>query len=113
MPFGHASAWTPEGEDVNDLIKRVDDFENSKISVDKLGRMNSVLIATAHLIETSSKFDLSSVNLDLPQVVKANLNTMLPTYLKAIKLDGYSKEKKRKAFIIGNTGTCSVSLDHD
>ena len=88
-------------EDLVQIIKYVE--ENPCIDVKKLDRKSSVLIATAKIM-TESKMDLSKLQLELPDSVQSNIEVMLKPYLSALKLDGYQKAKKRKAFVIGNTG---------
>ena len=64
----------------------------------------SALIATASLIVRCDNFDISSVDLNLPEVVKPVLKKFLPPFINAFQVDGYQEKKKRKAFIVGNTG---------
>ena len=42
--------------------------------------------------------------LSLPDIVKMALQSTLRTYLEDIKIGGFEKRKKRKVFIVGNTG---------
>ena len=42
--------------------------------------------------------------LDLPSNVRTNLSDDLLPYLKAIQISGYESNKRRKVFVIGNTG---------
>ena len=42
--------------------------------------------------------------LELTDIVKLNLGQGILQYLQAIKLHGYESKKKRKMFVIGNTG---------
>ena len=61
-------------------------------------------------------------HMDLPEIVKENLDMNLIPYLRAIQLDGYETYKKRKMMIVGNTSKkiyihfessqCSISLQY-
>ena len=42
--------------------------------------------------------------LDLPDFIKRSLEQRLIPYIQAIKLYGYETNKRRKMFVVGNTG---------
>ena len=97
--------------DINnkDLITTIE-----KVQVDKIDEVTSgnykqelsAIIAAASLAVTpqSSNFtDLPTLNLDLPAAVKERPERMLKTYLQAGQAGGF-KERKRTAYIVGNTG---------
>jgi hypothetical protein len=46
----------------------------------------------------------TTLNLEIPEVVKLTLKQSLRPYLGSIMVDGYADKKKRKVFILGNTG---------
>ena len=82
-----------------------------KVQVDKIDEVTSgnykqelsAIIAAASLAVTpqSSNFTyLPALNLDLPAAVKERPERMLKAYLQA----GGFKERKRTAYIVGNTG---------
>ena len=77
--------------------------ETPRMDVSKLDRKSSVLIVAAKVM-TQSKLNITTLPLDIPRVVQNDLKVLLKPYLSAVKLDGYIKKKKRKAFVIGNTG---------
>lgn len=66
----------------------------------------SALISTAYMVvkPNPSDFNINEVILDLPSNVKSNLKDALLPYLKAVSSSGFEKWKRRKAFIVGNTG---------
>ena len=88
-------------EDLEQIIKEIE--ETPSVEVKKLDRKSSVLIATAKIM-TESDIDLSKLAIELPHSVQSDIKTRLMPYLSALKLDGYQNTKKRKAFVIGNTG---------
>ena len=65
----------------------------------------AAVIATAFVIISPATLDESSWNLDLPKDIKDNMKYRLLEYLRALAIDGYEKRRKRKVFIVGNTGT--------
>ena len=89
-------------EDLERIIKQLEE-EPPLVDVEKMDRKSSILIATAKLM-TKNDIDLSKLSLELPHPVKSDLKNRLKPYLSALQLDGYQKTKKRKAFVIGNTG---------
>ena len=89
-------------EDLERIIKQLEE-ETPLENVKKMDRKSSILIATAKLM-TKSDIDISNLKLDLPRFVQNDLEGTLDSYLNALQLDGYQKNKKRKAFVIGNTG---------
>ena len=92
------------GGDDPDLLKMIKHLEETHhMDVSKLDRKSSVLIATAKVM-TQNEISITTLPLELPQFVQSNLNDMLLPHLSAIKLDGFQKQKKCKAFVIGNTG---------
>ena len=46
----------------------------------------------------------ATLDLELPEAVKLTLKHNLKPYLEAIQIDGYEDKKKRKVFMLGNTG---------
>lgn len=74
-----------------------------QMDVSKLDRKSSLLIATAKVM-TKSDIDISNLKLDLPRFVQNDLEGTLASYLISLLLDEYQKNKKRNAFVIGNTG---------
>ena len=70
----------------------------------------SALISTAHMVVKPKNVDIHTLNLDLPRNVKSNLKDALLPYLKAIAASGFEKWKRRKAFIVGNTGSFSCLI---
>ena len=93
-----------EGDEDEDLLKMIKNVEETPgMDVSNLDRKSSVLIATAKVM-TRSKLNITTFPLDLPQMVQNNPKHMLKPYMNAVQLDGYQKTKKRKAFVIGNTG---------
>ena len=94
------------GRTNEDLVKMISEMNvdnGPQMDVSKLDRKSSVLIATAKVM-TKSDIDISNLKLDLPRFVQNDLEGTLDSYLNALQLDGYQKNKKRKAFVIGNTG---------
>ena len=69
-------------------------------------RVMSTIIAMGLVIVRPDDrlFATIASHLDLPDVIKGNLEERIIPYLQAIKLDGYDSKKKRKMFVIGNTG---------
>ena len=100
-------------DDLNtlNLVQMVDDLIMQNKAVSKYGRAMSALIATASLMMKSCNFDIASVDLDLPEGVKTNLEKALPIFLDAVQIDGYEDRKKRKAFVLGNTGNIILHLN--
>ena len=88
-------------EDLEQIIKEVE--ETPSVDVKKLDRKSSVLIATAKIM-TKSDINISKLSLELPHSVQSDITSRLKPYLSALQLDGYQNTKKRKAFVIGNTG---------
>ena len=54
--------------------------------------------------EKPTKFRNLLPYLEMPDPIKAQLTFKLLDYLEAIKLDGFQEKKKRKVFILGNSG---------
>ena len=96
-------------EDLERIIKQLEE-ETPLVDVKKMDRKSSILIATAKLM-TKSDIDLSKLSLELPHPVKSDLKNRLKPYLTALQLDGYQKTKKRKAFVIGNTGKSEFAVN--
>lgn len=64
----------------------------------------SAIIAMAFNIIEPKDLNIASLDLDLPPNVMGNLKDTLKPYLEAIQIDGYEGKKKRKTFLMGNTG---------
>ena len=54
--------------------------------------------------EIPKKFRPLLPYLEIPDPIKAQLVLKMSDYLEAIKLDGFQEKKKRKVFILGNSG---------
>ena len=73
-------------------------------------RIMSAVTASALVVEENKGLDVRNIlsNLDVPDVVKMALRSNLKSYLEAIQVDGFEDKKKRKVYMIGNTGKCSL-----
>ena len=100
----------------SELIVQIDRLCNNKkeeIDSCNFGRLMSALIATASFCLDPKL--VRSFQLDLLQTTKNDLKNELLPFLKAIQLDGYQDHRKRKAFVVGNTGNIfviTVSIFH-
>ena len=90
--------------DKRKLLEIMEGHSLETLDFSKVDRKNSYLIATAKLFVKKHRFDIKSINLDMPVVVQDNLVQYLLPYLNAVELDGYQTKNTRKAFVIGNTG---------
>ena len=72
----------------------------------------SAIIATALVTMNpdTSHININVMQLELPENVKRNLKQTLRPYLEALSVQGYETKKRRKCFVIGNTGRQSDSL---
>ena len=68
----------------------------------------SAILSTAYTIVEPDYMDINSFKLELPKAVTTRLKSALLPYLEAIGLSGFEKWKRRKAFIVGNTGKHTI-----
>ena len=68
----------------------------------------SAILSTAYTIVEPDYMDINSFKLELPKAVTTRLKSALLPYLQAIGLSGFEKWKRRKAFIVGNTGKHTI-----
>ena len=66
----------------------------------------SSIIGTALVMmgQEGNSLDINSWNLEIPENVLNNLSGTLLSYLSALQKHGYAMQKRRRVFIIGNTG---------
>ena len=75
-------------------------------------RVLSATIASAILAQDVPDQKRILAVLSLPDIVKVALQSTLRTYLEDIKIAGFEKRKKRKVFIVGNTGNLILNDDY-
>ena len=93
----------------SELVVQIDRLSNDKrkeIDNCNFGRLMSALIATASFCLDPTL--VHSFQLDLPHTTKNDLKNELLPFLKAIQHGGYQDHRKRKAFVVGNTGNIFV-----
>ena len=91
----------------NDLINAIDKLLKDRpdeVNTLSFQRSLSALIAAASMMVQSMNSNISSFELDIPSFVMDDLDILLSPYLNALQIDGYQKRRKRKAFVVGNTG---------
>ena len=81
---------------------------NSKAAFRIMSAIIAIAFVRRRLFSKGGEYDNLLDNLDekleLPTNIISNLSDDLLPYLKAIQVNGYESNKRRKVFVMGNTG---------
>ena len=92
------------GENLAPLIDQLVTEKESEVTSGILGESFSALLAVASLMVDNVPINIDEYQHTLPSSILKNIKKSLLPFLRAVALNGYQMNLKRKCFIVGNTG---------